>query len=154
MARRWWSSGSGSILRRIEARIIGLDPRLERPLRLVRFYGIAAINTLFGYGVYAGFIALGVNLFVAQILSQVIGVCFNYFSYSRGVFRRPPGSKAAYIGAYVVNYLAGLTFLAGFHAMGLSDYLAGLATLLCASLLNFLVLSRFVFRAPKAQWTA
>lgn len=113
----------------------------------MRFYGVAAINTAWGYGVYAGLVALGVNLFVAQIVAQVLGVAFNYFSYSVGVFGRRPRSGTAYLMAYGVNYFASLSFLALFHWAGLSPYLAGLAVLVCASLLNLLVLSRFVFRS-------
>ena len=116
----------------------------------MRFYGVAAINTLWGYGVYAGLVALGINLFVAQIVSQLLGMTFNYFSYSLGVFQRPPQSKIAYLAAYGVNYLASVAFLALFHRLGLSPYLSGLGALVCASLLNLLVLSRFVFRrAPQ-----
>ncbi|MGK6322989.1 GtrA family protein [Sphingomonas sp. DT-51] len=136
-------------MRRIEERLHAIDPRLSHITRLARYYGVAAINTLWGYGVYAGLVALGLNLFVAQIVAHVIGVTFNYFSYSRGVFQRPPQSKAAYIMAYAVNYGVSASFLALFHLTGLSPYLSGLAALVCSSLLNFLVLSRFVFRAPQ-----
>lgn len=134
-------------MRGIEARLLALHPRLAPLVRLVRYYGVAAINTAWGYGVYAALVAFGLNLFVAQIVAHVIGVIFNYFSYSLGVFQRPPQSKAAYVLAYGVNYMVSLGFLALFHAAGLSPYLSGLCALVCASLTNFLVLSRFVFRA-------
>ena len=98
---------------------------------------------------YAGFVALGVNLFVAQISAQVIGMTFNYFMYSRHVFHDASASKTAYIAAYGVNYLVGFFFLAMFHFAGLSPYLSGFAALVCASLLNFFVLRRLVFRRPK-----
>lgn len=133
-------------MHRIEARLIAIHPRLGHLARLARYYGVAAINTLWGYGIYAGLVALGLNLFLAQILSHTLGVVFNYFSYSLGVFQRPPRSKAAYVMAYGVNYLVSAAFLALFHHFGLSPYLAGLYALVCSSLLNFLVLSRIVFR--------
>jgi putative flippase GtrA len=140
-------------LRNLEARLVALDPRLRHFVRLIRYYGVAALNTAWGYGAYALLVALGLNLFLAQIVAQVLGVAFNYFSYSFGVFRRPPRSKIAYIMAYVANYLASVSFLALFHFLGLSPYLAGLCALVCASLLNLLVLSRFVF-LPPPQGTA
>jgi len=133
---------------RLEAWLAGLHPGALHLTRLARYYGVAAINTAWGYGVYAALVALGINLFAAQLLAHLIGVAFNYFSYSLGVFRRAPQSKAAYVLAYGVNYLVSLGFLALFHRAGLSPYLSGLCTLVCASLTNFLVLSRFVFRAP------
>ena len=122
-----------------------------RPLgRMVRFYGVGAINTAFGYGIYAGFVALGVNLFVAQILSQLIGMTFNYFTYSRAVFSDRRASRTAYVGAYALNYLVGLTFLALFNAAGLSPYLSGICALVGASLVNFVVLKRLVFKPVAA----
>ena len=133
-------------MHRIEARLIAIHPSLGHLTRLARFYGVGVINTAWGYGVYAAMVALGLNLFVAQIIAQVLGIIFNYFSYTLGVFGRPPESKGAYIAAYGVNYLASVSFLALFHWTGLSPYLSGLAALACASLLNLLVLSRFVFR--------
>ncbi len=136
-------------MRGIEERLHAIDPRLGHITRLARYYGVAAINTVWGYGVYAGLVALGLNLFVAQIVAHVIGVTFNYFSYTLGVFQRPPQSKAAYIMAYGVNYAVSAGFLALFHLTGLSPYLSGLAALVCSSLLNFLVLSRLVFRVPQ-----
>ncbi|WP_374944716.1 GtrA family protein [Sphingomonas sp.] len=135
-------------MRKVEARLVAIHPRLGQFAGLVRYYGIAAINTLWGYGVYAGLVALGLNLFAAQIIAHCLGVAFNYFSYSLGVFQRPPQSKLAYLMAYGVNYLVSVSFLALFHALGLTPYLAGLCALVCSSLLNFLVLSRIVFRPP------
>lgn len=118
--------------------------------QLIRFYQAAAINTAFGYGVYAVLVYAGVNLFVAQIIAQVLGVTFNYFVYSRHVFRDRHGSKVSFVLAYVGNYLINLAFLAGFSRMTHSPYLAGLAATVCASLVNYFALRSLVFRRAPA----
>ena len=71
-----------------------LDGRIGQ---LIRFYQAAAINTAFGYGTYALLVFAGANLYVAQIVAQVLGVTFNYFVYSRHVFRDRQGSKASFV---------------------------------------------------------
>jgi putative flippase GtrA len=123
-------------------------PYWERIAELWRYSHVGLLNTAFGYGLYAGLVWLGVNLFVAQILSQVIGAGFNYLTFRRLVFRGARSSLRAYIGAYAFNYLLGLTFLAIAHHFIPSPYLAGFVALIAVAGINYLVLKRFVFRAP------
>lgn len=140
------SSGRESIFLRLDHRLAALEARLGPLARLCRYYMVAAVNTAFGYGVFAAFIALGVNIFIAQILSQILGMTFNFFTYRRHVFRTEHASTSAYIAAYVLNYLIGLGLLGAFHSFGWSPYVSGLGALLGASLINFFVLKRLVFR--------
>jgi len=118
--------------------------------QLIRFYQAAAINTLFGYGIFALMIWLGVNLYAAQVIAQVLGVTFNYFTYSRHVFRDRDASKASFVTAYVGNYLVNLALLAAFSQVIASPYVAGLAATIGASVINYLALRSLVFRRRKA----
>jgi len=116
---------------------------------LWRFYSVSVLNTLFGYSVYALLVAGGINLYLAQILSQLIGMTFNYFTYSRHVFREHDATVLRYVGAYAGNYLMNLALLALFHYLVGSPYLAGLLAVIVASLINLVVLKRLVFRPRK-----
>lgn len=118
--------------------------------QLVRFYQAALVNTAFGFGVYALLIWLGLNLYLAQICAQIVGMTFNYLTYSRHVFRDSAGDKRSFVAAYVLNYLVNLVFLFLFDHVVRSDYAAGLGATLCASLLNYFVLKHLVFRAKHA----
>ena len=118
--------------------------------QLIRFYQAAAINTLFGFGVFALLIWLGVNLYVAQVIAQVLGVSFNYLTYSRHVFRDRDASKGSFVLAYAGNYLVNLALLAAFAQVIRSPYVAGLAATIAASLINYLALRSLVFRRRKA----
>lgn len=121
----------------------------SRFIQLIRFYQAAAVNTLVGFGVYALMIRLGVNLYVAQVVAQLVGVTFNYFTYSRHVFRDRTASMQSFMLAYGSNYLVNVALLALLDRFIRSDYLAGFAATLCASLVNYLALRSLVFK-PRA----
>lgn len=55
--------------------------------RVLRFLQAGAINTLFGYALYASLVAIGLHIYLAQVVAHVIAVAFNYVTYSRHVFR-------------------------------------------------------------------
>lgn len=124
---------------------MALSFSFDRLLELTRFYQAAAVNALFGFGMYAAFVALGVNIYVAQIISHCLGVAFNYFTYSRHVFRDAGPAKLRFALIYVVNYFIGLASLFMVAQIIPSPYLAGLAALVLASIINYFALKHIVF---------
>lgn len=121
-----------------------------RLLELWRYYQAGVINTAFGFGLYALLVWTGMNMFAAQLLSHCIGVAFNYFSYSRYVFREAGTAKLRFVLSYVFNYLMGLFALAAVAQVVASPYLAGFIAVVIVSVINYFVLKRFVFRATQA----
>jgi putative flippase GtrA len=119
-------------------------------LELWRYYQVGVLNTLFGFGVYSGFVALGLNLYVAQFLSHFAGVAFNYFSYSRHVFTGAGPVKFRFILSYIGNYLLGLGALAAIAQFVPSPYLAGFLAVVIVSLINYFVLKHLVFKRQAA----
>lgn len=113
--------------------------------RLVRYYLNGAVNTLVGYGLFAALLALGTNMYLAQIISNVIGVAFNYVSFSRFTFVDRAGSKSRFILAYGFNFLLSLATLAAVARFVPSPYAAGLITVVLVSAVNYFVLARLVF---------
>jgi len=103
------------------------------------------INTAFGFGLYSALVWIGVNLFVAQILSHCTGVAFNYFMFRRHVFTSHDASIKHYIGAYILNYLMGLCALFVIHQFIPSPFIAGFLALLLVSVINFFILKHLVF---------
>jgi putative flippase GtrA len=119
--------------------------------RLWRFYKIGFINTLFGYGVYALLLSVGLNMYAAQIIGHVIGVIFNYFSYSLHVFRAAPASKLRFLFSYALNYIVSLASLTLAATILSSPYLAGLLAMVITSVINFIILQRYVFTSDRMQ---
>lgn len=113
--------------------------------RLWRYYQAGIVNTLFGYGLYALMVAFGLHIYAAQLIAHVLGVLFNYLTYSRHAFGDIQGSKWRFALSYGVNYLMSLAALAAASQVIRSPYLAGLAAVVLVSLLNFFVLKHFVF---------
>lgn len=126
-----------------------LPPRSEW-LQLARYYAAAALNLMFGYVLFAFLVWLGLQVFVAQAVGYVLGVIFNYVTYSRIAFTGKQGGKLSFVASYVVNYLISVGFLWLVLKAVPSPYAAGLVVTIAVSLVNYLVLKKWVFRAPAA----
>jgi putative flippase GtrA len=118
----------------------------DRIAELWRYYKIGVINTVFGLALYSLLVFFGLNLFVAQILSHIVGVTFNYFTFTRHVFTEHKPNILRYIASYGVNYLIGLGFLTLFHHFVRSPYIAGFLSAASTSVINYVILKFFVFR--------
>jgi putative flippase GtrA len=116
--------------------------------RLWRYYQAGIVNTLFGYGLYALFVTAGWNIYLAQVTSHFLGMVFNYYTYSRYAFAGHAGSKRRFLASYVFNYVLGLIALAVAARVTNSPYVAGLASVIFVSVINYFVLKRLVFRRP------
>jgi putative flippase GtrA len=119
--------------------------------RVWRFYQAGVVNTVFGYALFALFVWLGLNIYVAQITAHVIGMTFNYFTYSRYAFAGHESSKVRFVASYAFNYLLGLGGLAAALRVVSSPYAAGLAAVVFVSVVNYFVLKKLVFRAQPAR---
>lgn len=120
-------------------------PVLAPLARLWRYYQAGVVNTLFGYGIYALLLQFGLGIYAAQAIAHVLGVVFNYLTYSRYAFRDSQGSKVRFLLSYGANYLVSLAALAAAAQVFRSPYIAGLAAIIFVSLLNFFVLKHLVF---------
>lgn len=118
--------------------------------RLWRYYQAGVVNTLFGYGAFAGLVALGLNIYAAQIIAHVGGMAFNYLTYSRYAFRGHGASPGRFVASYAVNYGLSVAALAGFTYLGFSPYAAGLFSVAAVSLINYFILAKVVFTPHEA----
>lgn len=113
--------------------------------RLVRYYQAAIINTVFGISLYSLLIFAGLQMFIAQAVSHIIGSIFNYFTYSRHAFASSSPSKFRFMISYIFNYLMSLTALAGINHVLKNPYTSGIFAAFVVSLVNFFILKKFVF---------
>lgn len=121
--------------------------RKEEWWQLLRYYQAGVFNILFGYGLFALLVWLGLQVYAAQLIGHVLGVMFNYFTYSRYAFAGRQSSKASFAISYVGNYFLGLAGLWLALKVVPSPYVAGLASTIGVSVINFFVLKRLVFRS-------
>lgn len=118
--------------------------------RLWRYYQAGIVNALFGYGLFSLLVALQLDVYVAQAVSHVMGVAFNYFTYSRYTFSDRQSSKVSFFLSYVVNYFIGLFFIWAALLVIASPYVAGLVSIVLTSVVNFFILKLIVFRRDRA----
>lgn len=122
-----------------------------RLAQIWRYYQAGLLNAAFGFGLFALFVRLGFNLYVAQIVAHILGATFNYITYSRHVFRDSGPAKRRFAASYAVNYVISLVTLAGADCVVSSHYLAGFISLVLTSLINYFVLKHLVFQSPVAR---
>lgn len=109
-----------------------------------RYYQAGAVNTLFGFGIYSIFVFNGINAYLSQILSHILGMAFNYITYSRYAFRSE-ARIGAFVGTYILNYVLSLATLAMAMQFFRSLYVSGLITIIIVSLINYFVLKKLVY---------
>jgi putative flippase GtrA len=128
------------------------DVEMGPARRLWRYYQAGIVNTAFGYGVYALLVSLGLWIYAAQLIAHLLGIAFNYFTYSRHVFHDASGSKMRFAVSYGFNYLLGLASLAAAAQVIRSPYVAGIVSILFVSFVNYFVLKHAVFvREPSTR---
>lgn len=125
---------------------------LTTAARVFRYYQAGVINTLFGFGLYVVFVWAGMSPYLAQLLAHLIGVAFNYLTYSKLAFPDAKAAKVRFIVFYCVTYLMSAILLALSLNFVSSPYAAGFLAASIASVINYFVLRRFVF-LPRPQVT-
>jgi putative flippase GtrA len=87
---------------------------------------VGALNTLFGYSLYALLLWIGLPLEYALLLCSVIGVLFNFVTYGKLAFGRKPTRQSLprFIAAYVVFYFLNLYLARALIGLGFTAYVA------------------------------
>ena len=117
--------------------------------QFLRFLAVGALNTLFGYSVFAGLVLAGLAPVPALVLTYVVGVTFNFFTTRRFVFATSPrASIARFVGAYVVIYLFNLGIFKLAEMAGAGPLLAQALCLPVVAVFSFFLFKFQVFRDP------
>ncbi len=115
--------------------------------RLLKFFLVGGLNTLFGYSVYSLFIYIGLHYSIASLLSTVLGVLFNFKTTGMLVFKsRDNRLIFKFVGVYVVVYVVNVGLLKALHSFGVDLYLSGAILVLPLAMLSYVLLKKFVFK--------
>ncbi len=78
----------------------------------VRFAVVGVINTVFGIGTFALLRYFGVHYAIASLLSQILGILFNFKTTGRFVFKnRDKSLFYRFLAVYVFTYILNVGFL-------------------------------------------
>lgn len=121
-------------------------PNFIRSSVFCRYLVVGLLNTLFGYGVFALFIYLGLDYPVALLLATILGVLFNFKSIGILVFKSNNNKLIfRFIAVYIIIYLLNLAGLKLLSAVSINLYLAGAILLPVMAVVGFIINKRFVF---------
>ncbi len=114
--------------------------------KFIRFLLVGALNTAFGYSLYALFIYCGLHYSLAVLLSTVIGVMFNFKTIALLVFKNRNNSLIfRFTAVYVFTYFLNVALLRVLKQLHFNMYLAGLLLLLPIAFITFLLHHSLVF---------
>lgn len=118
--------------------------------QFIKFLFVGVLNTAFAYVMYAAFLFVGCHYALAALLSNILGILFNFKTIGGLVFGNKNNRLIfKFFGVYAVGYLANVGGLTLLNAAGLSNmYAAGLILTLPVALLTFWLNKTFVFNAP------
>lgn len=117
--------------------------------RIVKFIGVGVLNTLFGYGIYAGLVYINLPYLTALFIATFAGVVFNYFSFGRMVFYGHGGWLVfgKFVIAYGVVYIANAALLRALTKDFLfSPYTGQVICIPLSVLLSWLLMNYWVYK--------
>ena len=122
--------------------------------RVARFLATGALNTAFGYGLYALFVALGMPYLPALATATVLGVVFNYFTFGKITFRVAlrGGTFARFVAGYGASLGLNAALLWFAHErLALGPYAAQAACLPPTVVATYLILEHWVYAPARAH---
>lgn len=120
--------------------------------QFLRFILVGGLNTAFGVGVYCLAIFLGIPYYIATLLSNVLGVCFNFITTGNLVFRNNnPRLIFRFVGAYIIIYFVNTAVVKAFILAGLNDYWAGILATPVVAICSYSLLKYFVYRQKSTK---
>jgi len=124
--------------------------RVILKIKLIRFFIVSGINTVFGYGLFVLLIYLGLNYIFASLFATIIGILFNFKTIGLIVFRTHNNALIfRFFGVYGVTYLFNVTGLTLFKWAGVGSYAGGAILVVPIGLLGFLMNKTFVFKVKE-----
>lgn len=115
--------------------------------QFLRFLAVGALNTIFGYSVFALLFYFGLHYALAVLFSTIIGVLFNFFTTGRIVFQnRNNCLLTLFIISYLFTYSINLGILKVLKYFNFNMYLAQASVLMPIAILTYFIQKKFVFR--------
>lgn len=115
----------------------------------IKFVLAGIINTLFGYTAYAALIFYGASSLLSLLVATIIGVVFNFFSFSHIAFSGIRGKWVfiRFLLSYLVVYLVNAIMLMGLiNIGGLNPYLSQVICMPACVLLSWTLMRGWVYR--------
>ncbi len=124
----------------------GIFKNVDR--KFMKFLFVGALNTAFGYSVYALFVTLHASHNVALTIQYILGVLWNFKTTGVIVFKNHDNTRIVrFFLSYVVTYSINLVCLNLLVNFGVGKYLSQAIMVLPMAVLSFIIFKTFVFKA-------
>jgi putative flippase GtrA len=135
----------------IQKAIFLIEKIIDR--QFIKFLLTGILNTLFGFLIYSLFTYLVSNSTLAVILSNTVGVLFNFRTYSQFVFKSKDNSRIfRFCIVYALIMSVQILLLKLMASLGIEDpYLGGFLLLPLLATMSFLLMKKVVFREAMIQ---
>ena len=114
--------------------------------KILKFFFVGILNTIFGYSVYAFLIWAKFHYFLAVAGSTILGIFFNFKSTGSIVFNSKDNTKIIpFISVYLLLYVLNISCLFILTHLGVDEYISGAILIPPLAILAFYLNSKFVF---------
>jgi putative flippase GtrA len=113
---------------------------------------VGALNTAFGYSVFAVLILLHLHYTIAALLATICGVLFNFKTTGVLVFDNKGNHLIfRFFGVYLITYLLTIGLLKVFNLYDVSNLIGGAIIALPIAFISFSLIKKLVFRTPSKK---
>lgn len=115
--------------------------------RFIRFIFVGGLNTAFGLGIYCLMIWIGLSYIWATLISQVLGVLFNFMTTGTLVFENSDKKLIfKFILSYVLTYFINVGINKALQVFfGVNEYISGIGAIIISAMASFFILELFVY---------
>lgn len=118
--------------------------------RVFRFLVVGVVNTSFSYGVYALLLYVGLEYWLANFGSLILGILFSFKTQGKYVFQNTNNRLfLRFLISWGVIFVFNITLIGWLIKFGLNAYIAGAIALLPVTVLSYVVQKFFVFGGKK-----
>ena len=120
--------------------------------QVIRFIAVGVVNTLFGYGIYAVLIFVGLHYMNAVLFATIAGVLFNFKTIGHYVFESHDRSLLLkFFMVYGIVYGINIGLIRLFSVWNIDYYTAGFLAIVPCAAVSFILNKRFVFRTKNSR---
>ena len=133
-------------------RIIDIIRRLWA-IPFLRFLVVGAVNTVFGYSIFALFILLQLHYVLAALLMTICGSLFNFKTHGIIVFENKDNRMIfRFFYVYLFIYLLNIGLLKLFDMAGVMSIIAQAIIILPLAILSFFLMRKLVFNVVSKKY--
>ncbi len=118
--------------------------------RITHFFLVSGLNTIFGYGLFALLIYVGLHYALATFITTIIALLFNFKTTGLLVFEnKENGLILKFVGVSGIRYIVTVLFLAIFKNFGINEYIGQAILIIPLGFFGYFLNHYFVFNKTK-----